>query len=51
MAYTLAALLLGVVIGAALLRGRRRRVREMRALKTVMQQVMEGGPEAPRDED
>ena len=52
MAYALAALLLlGVVIGAALLRGQHRRAREMQALRTVMRSVMDEGPEASQGKD
>ena len=48
MIYALAALsLLGVVIVMALVRGRRRRAREMQALRAVMRSVMDGDPEAP----
>jgi len=51
-AYALATLLLlGVVTVIALVRGQRRRVREMQALKAVMQQVLDGDPEAPQSED
>ncbi len=52
MAYALAALLLlGLAVGIALWRGRRRRARETQALKAVMRRVMDGDPEAPRDKD
>ena len=52
MAYALAVLLLlGMVTVIALVRGQRRRVREMQALRTVMRSVMDGDPEAPRSED
>jgi hypothetical protein len=51
-AYALAILsLLGVAIVMALVRGQRRRVREMQALRTVMRSVMDGDPEAPQSED
>ena len=51
MVYALAGLsLLGVVIGMALIRGRRRRAREMQALRAVMRSVLDGDPEAPSKE-
>jgi len=51
MVYALAGLsLLGVVIGIALVRSQRRRVREMQALRAVMRSVMDGDPEAPSED-
>jgi len=39
----------GIVV--ALVRGQRRRAREMQALRTVMRNVMDEGPEGSQGED
>ena len=51
--YTVAIAALLVMVGALLLRGQRRRRREMQALRTVMRQVLDEGPEQekPQGED
>ena len=52
MAYVLAALLLlGVGMVVALMRGRRRRAREMQALRSIMRQALDDEPEKPESKD